>query len=247
MRNRIAFLLLTLIVGTGLMWAAPPTTEAQAMGQIQSHLDRAKLNQHGNDVRVSYAGGVATLTGTVDSLASKLEAEKTARKVQGVTQVVDNLQVERAGDEQILEQARHNVVMYYAYGIFDNIELAADHGTLTVTGQVTQPFKKADLEKSLQGVKGVAELQNNLQVLPVSNFDDRLRLQVARAIYGDPYFLHYRNQPLPSIHIVVENGHVALEGVVASQMDRNKANMDALGAGLSFSVANNLQVERPEA
>jgi hyperosmotically inducible protein len=244
MRNRISTLVLALVVGAGLAWAAPPTTDSQTTQNIQSRLDHTKLNQHGNEVRVSYAGGVATLTGTVDSLGNKLDAEKAAQKVHGVTQVVDNLRVQGASNDQVLDQARHDVVMYYAYGIFDNVNLAADHGTLTVSGQVTMPFKKNDLGRILQSVKGVAVLNNDLEVLPVSNFDDRLRQQVARSIYGDPYFMAYRNQPIPSIHIIVDNGHVTLEGVVGSAMDRTKANMDALGAGISFSVVNNLQIEK---
>ena len=159
---------------------------------------------------------------------------------------MDNIQVRAEGvdDQQILEQARHEIVMYYAYGIFDNVNLEAHNGTLTVSGQVTQPFKKTDMGNILERVKGVAALQNNLEVLPLSTFDDRLRLQVARAIYGDPFFIHYANQALPPIHIIVKNGNVTLEGVVASTMDRTKAEMAALHAGLSFSVVDNLRVEK---
>ena len=137
------------------------------MEDIQSRLNHAKVDKHG-DVQVTYAGGVATLTGTVDNLGSKLDAEKAAQKAPGVTQVVDNIQVraEGVGDQQILEQARHEIVMYYAYGIFDNVNLETHNGTLTVSGQVTQPFKKTDMGKILERVKGVAALQNNLEVLP---------------------------------------------------------------------------------
>jgi hyperosmotically inducible protein len=247
MRNKLPLLVLPLVLGTGLVWAAPPTTDAQAMANIQSRLDHAKVDQHGA-VQVSYAAGVATLTGTVDNLGSKLDAEKAAQKVRGVTRVVDNIQVraDNISEPQMLEQARHEIVMYFAYGIFDNVELAAHNGTLMVSGQVTQPFKKTDIGKILERVKGVAALENNLEVLPVSNFDDRLRLQVSRAIYGDPFFIHYADQPLPPIHIIVKNGNVTLEGVVASTMDRTKAEMAALHAGLSFSVVDHLQVEKPQ-
>ncbi len=134
--------------------------------------------------------------------------------------------------------------MYYAYGIFDNVNLEAQGDKLIVSGQVTQPFKKADMGNMLTRVKGVATVVNNLEVLPTSNFDDRLRLTVARAIYGDPFFLHYADQPLPPIHIIVKNGNVTLEGMVATTMDRTKAAMSARGAGLSFSVVDNLRVER---
>jgi hyperosmotically inducible protein len=217
------------------------------MTNIQSRLDHAKLDQHGA-VQVTYAAGVATLTGTVDNLGSKLDAEQAARKAKGVKEVVDNIQVRAEGvdDRQILEHARHEIVMYYAYGMFDNVELAAHDGTLTVSGQVTQPFKKKDMGNILAHVKGVAALQNNLEVLPLSNFDDRLRMQVARSIYGDPYFVQYTHQALPSIHIIVKNGNVTLEGVVANGMDKIKANMDARRAGLSFSVIDNLRVENAQ-
>jgi hyperosmotically inducible protein len=96
----------------------------------------------------------------------------------------------------------------------------------------------------LERVRGVAALNNNLEVLPVSTFDDRLRLQVARAIYGDPFFLRYANQALPPIHIIVKNGDVTLEGLVASTLDRTKAEMAALRAGLSFAVVDNLRIEK---
>jgi len=243
MRNKLSLLVLSLVLGTGLGWAAPPTTDTQAMANIQSRLNHTQLQKHG-DVQVTYAGGVATLAGTVDNLGSKLDVEKAVEKTRGVTQVVDNIQVraDNISELQMLDQARHEIVMYYAYGIFDNVELAAHNGTLAVSGQVTQPFKKTDIGRILERVKGVAALENNLEVLPISNFDDRLRLQVARAIYGDPFFIQYANQPLPPIHIIVKNGNVTLEGVVASTMDRTKAEMAALHAGLSFSVVNNLQI-----
>ena len=245
MRNKLSLWALSLILGSGLCWAAPPDTDSQAMQNIQSRLNHTQVQRHG-DVQVTYAGGVATLTGTVDNLGSKLDVEKAVQKTRGVTQVVDNIQVraDNVSDPQILEQARHEIVTYYAYGIFDNVGLAAHNGTLTVSGQVTKPFKKTDMGRILERVKGVAALQNNLEVLPLSTFDDRLRLQVARAIYGDPFFIHYTNQALPPIHIVVKNGNVTLEGVVANDMDKIKANMDALHAGLSFSVVDNLRVEK---
>jgi len=241
MRNKITLLVLFLFVGTGVGLAVPPDYDSQATAEIQTRLQNAHVQQHG-DVQVTYQGGVATLTGTVNDVATKLQAEKAARKVHGVTQVVDNIQVQPESDQAILNQARHEVVMYYAYGIFDNVELSAENGTLTVSGQVTQPFKKTDIGRILENVKGVADLRNELQVLPVSSFDDRLRLQIARAIYRDPYFVYYADQAIPPIHIVVDNGHVTLYGVVATQMDRTKADLAARSAGLAFSVDNQLRV-----
>jgi len=243
MRNKIPMIALAMVLGAGMVWAGPPTVDTQTMDGIQSRLDHSKVNQHGN-VQVTYDRGVATLTGTVDNLGSKLDAEKAVKKAHGVTQVVDNIQVRAEGmdDQQIARQAYHEVLMYYAYGLFDYVTPEVQNGTLTINGYVTQPFMKGDLEKILSRVKGVAVLQNNLEVLPNSQFDDRLRLQLARAIYGNPYFTPYRSMAIAPIRIIVKNQHVILEGVVNSNMDRIEAGMVANHTGLSFSVTNNLQV-----
>ena len=219
-------------------------SDAKLAAELQDKIYHAKVFNHGQ-VTTTLENGVATLAGTVDNLGAKLDAERAARKADGVKQVVNNIQV-RADDvteRQILEKARHEILMYYAYGIFDNINLAAQGYKLIVSGQVTQPFKKSDMGHFLARVRGVAEVENNLEVLPTSIFDDQLRLQLARAIYGDPFFVHYANRSLPPIHIVVKNGNVALEGAVATKLDSAKAEMAARTAGLSFSVVNNLRVD----
>jgi hyperosmotically inducible protein len=245
MRNRFLLVPLLLVLATGVCWAGEPTPDIQTTAGIQSRIYHAHVYKHG-DVHVTYANGVATLTGTVDNLGSKLDAEKAARKTPGVSSVVNNIQVQAddVTEGQMLDKARHEIVMYPYYGIFDNVELQAQGNKLTVSGQVTQPFKKTDIGRLLTRVKGVAEVQNNLEVLPLSTFDDRLRLAVARAIYGNPSFVYYTDQALPPIHIIVKNGHVTLEGVVASTLDRTRAYMAANSVGLSFSVTDNLRVER---
>jgi len=217
---------------------------AQITAKIEDKLYHAQVFKHGN-VQVSVDNGVATLSGTVDSAGYKLDAERAARKVDGVT-VVDNIAV-RADDvtpRQIAEQARKEVVTYYAYTIFDNINLQLQDGRLVVSGQVTQPFKKSDIGNFLAHIKGVAELDNNLEVLPTSQYDDRLRMAVARAIYRDPLFVRYADQALPPIHIIVNNGSVTLEGVVANQLDRTKAEADARLAATYFSFTDNLRLDQ---
>ena len=220
-------------------------SDAKRAAELQDKVYHSKVFNHGQ-VATTLENGVATLTGTVDNLGAKLDAERAARKTEGVTRVVNNIQV-RADDvteKQILEKARHEILMYYAYGIFDNINLAAQGDKLMVSGQVTEPFKKSDIGNFLTRVRGVAEVENHLEVLPLSTFDDSLRLAVARAIYGDPFFVHYAARSLPPIHIVVKNGNVALEGAVATKLDSAKAEMAARTAGLSFAVVNNLRVDR---
>lgn len=241
---KLGSLLFLLAFAVQPAFATKGASNTQTLAHVEDHLYHARVYQHGQ-VQATYENGVVTLTGSVDNLGSKLDAERAARKVEGVVRVVNNLEI-RADDvteQQILEKARHEILMYYAYGIFDNVNLAAQGNKLVVSGQVTQPFKKSDIGSFLTRVRGVATVDNNLEVLPVSLFDDRLRLAVARAIYGDPFFVYYGNQALPPIHIIVKNGNVTLEGVVATQLDRTKAEMAARLAGLSFSVVNNLRLD----
>jgi osmotically-inducible protein OsmY len=247
MRRTLLWVPLILLLVAGVGSAKEPMSNAEITAAIQDHLYHAHVFQHGQ-VQVAFENGVVTLRGTVDNLGSKLDAERAAHKVDDVMGVVDNITV-RAEDvtpNQILEKARKAIVTYPFYTIFDNVALEADGNTLIVSGQVSEPYKKDDIGRFLTHVKGVAELENNLEVLPTSNYDDELRLAIARAIYNDPYFIQYRNQALPPIHIIVKNGNVALEGVVANQLDRAKAENDARFAATFFSLTDNLRVEQQQ-
>ncbi len=149
-------------------------------------------------------------------------------------------------DTQIADKVTHEVRMYPQYTIWDNIAVRVREGDVELTGQVSQPFKKADLGRLAQSVPGVRSVTNRLEVLPTSFFDDRLRLQIARAIYRDPVLSRYAIQAIPPIHIIVDSGHVTLEGVVNNEMDQNVAGIRAGQAGLSLGqVTNNLRVENP--
>jgi len=243
--TKLVFVPLMLAIAAQVTFARKQAdSPAQIKAKIEDKLYHARVFKHGN-VLVNVDNGVATLSGTVDSVGFKMDAEREARKVGGVT-VVDNITVQ-ADDVtplQMAKQARKDVLTYYAYTIFDNINLQLQDGRLVASGQVTQPFKKSDIGNFLAHIKGVAEFDNNLEVLPVSNYDDGLRLAIARAIYRDPFFVHYADQALPSIHIVVKNGNVTLEGVVANQLDRAKAEADARLAATYFTFTDNLRIEK---
>ena len=147
-------------------------------------------------------------------------------------------------DTQIAQKVAHEIRMYSRYTMWDNVAVRVREGDVELQGQVSQPFKKADLGRIAQSVPGVRSVTNQLEVLPTSFSDDRLRRQVARAIYRDPVLSRYGIQAVPPIHIIVDNGHVTLEGVVNNEMEKNVAGIRASGAGLSFGqVTNNLQVE----
>jgi hyperosmotically inducible protein len=245
LRRDVCLLLFVFIFSAApSMFAKHEISDAQVTAEIQDKLYHAKVPQHGQ-VQVNFSNGVATLIGTVDSLGVKEDVQKAVRKVDDVAQVVDNITVsaEDVTPAQILNQARHDILTYPFYTIFDNIVLECQGNTLIVSGQVTQPYKKSDIGNFLAHLKGVAQLQNNLEVLPVSTYDDQLRLAIARAIYGDPFFINYGNQAIPPIHIIVKNGNVTLEGVVLNQMDRVKAENDARFAATFFSLTDNLRIE----
>jgi len=151
-------------------------------------------------------------------------------------------------DAAIAAKAAHEIRMYSRYTIWDNISLEVNHGDLALKGQVSQPFKKQDLQRIVQSVPGVTSVTNQLEVLPLSPMDDGLRLRVARAIYGHPVLSRYATQAVPPIHIIVKNGRVSLEGTVNSELEKTVAFMRASTAGMSFGpVQNNLRVENPKA
>jgi hyperosmotically inducible protein len=130
------------------------------------------------------------------------------------------------------------------YGVFDNLSYRVDGGTVTLMGQVTRPTLKSDAANVVKRIEGVEKVDNQIQVLPLSSVDDRIRLAVYRAIYGQPGLDRYALQAIPPIHIIVDNGKVTLEGVVASQTDKDQANIRANGVPGVFSVVNNLRVEK---
>src|SRR5262245_36913899 len=122
-------------------------------------------------------------------------------------------------DARLEKQIRHEILMYSRYTIWDDINFRVRDGQVELLGAVNQPFKKADLGRIVQRVPGVTSVANQLRVLPLSNFDDRLRIQVARAVYGDPVLNRYALQAVGPIHIIVENGRVTLTGVVNNEIE----------------------------
>jgi hyperosmotically inducible protein len=149
-------------------------------------------------------------------------------------------------DADLTKAVRHEIVMYPKYSVWDDVEFRVSNGRVDLLGAVNQPYKRSDLERLVRNIPGVAGVSDQIKVLPLSANDDRLRLQVARAIFRDSPLSRYAVGAVPSIHILVDNGHVTLAGVVATEMDRNIAGIRANAAGLSFgTVTNNLQVEHP--
>jgi hyperosmotically inducible protein len=130
------------------------------------------------------------------------------------------------------------------FGVFDNLTYKVDGYNVTLGGAVTNPTLKSDAERSVKHIEGVEKVDNRIEVLPVSPMDDGLRRQLYRAIYGYPSLQRYALPPIKPIRILVKNGHVALEGVVDNQSDKNVAGLRANGVPGVFSVKNNLLVAK---
>lgn len=147
-------------------------------------------------------------------------------------------------NDRITREVRHELVMLPYYGVFDNLAYRVDGNTVTLMGQVTKPTLKSDAGNVVKNIEGVEKVENQIQVLPNSPMDDRIRIAEFRSIYGQPPLDRYGLQAVPPIHIIVDNGKVSLEGVVSSQADKDTANVRANGVAGVFSVNNNLRVEK---
>lgn len=145
-------------------------------------------------------------------------------------------------DLQIFNDVSNAVTRYPQFTVFDDISANVHNGNVTLSGKVTMPYKRDDIERRVAKVDGVATVKNDIAVLPVSQFDDELRYKVARAIYGNSSFWNYAAMANPPIHIVVDNGRVTLTGVVNSDVERMLARSLATQFG-AFSVTNNLKTE----
>jgi osmotically-inducible protein OsmY len=154
----------------------------------------------------------------------------------------DERQVSERAVERIQKEVRHELVMLPYVNVFDNLAFKVDGYKVTLLGQVTNPTVKSDAEKAVKGIEGVEAVDNQIEVLPLSPNDDRLRRALFRAIYGYGPLEKYSLGVIKPIRIIVKGGHVTLEGVVDSQTDKDIAGLRANGVSGVFSVTNNLRV-----
>ena len=145
-------------------------------------------------------------------------------------------------EARIIREVRHELLMLPYFGVFDYIAYKVNGATITLLGQVVRPVLKSDAENAVKRIEGVERVNNQLEVLPPSPMDDRLRLQLFHAIYSYPGLEKYALGVQKPIRIIVKNGHVTLEGVVDNQGDKDLANIRARSVSGTFSVNNNLQV-----
>ncbi len=150
-----------------------------------------------------------------------------------------------AGQVRIMKEVRHELVMLPYYNLFDNLSYKVEGGTVTLMGQVTRPTLKSDAQNVVKRIEGVTSVVNNIEVLPLSPNDERIRRAAYQKIYSFPSIsTRYGLAAVPSIHIIVKNGNITLEGVVDSSTDKNVVGIQANGVPGAFSVTNNLRVEK---
>lgn len=147
--------------------------------------------------------------------------------------------------QQLFRSIQRKVLEYPHYTVFDTVSAEIDGGVVTLTGKVTMPYKREEIERRLTGLNGVREVRNQIEVLPASKSDDELRLGIARAIYGHPTFRPLASRVNPPIHVIVERGRVTLQGVVMSAGDRLLARSIARSFD-AFEVKDELMTEAGE-
>jgi len=141
------------------------------------------------------------------------------------------------------DDVRHELLMLPYYNVFDELSFSTDgSNTVTLTGEVTRPILKSDAEAAVRNIRGVRNVINNIDVLPLSAFDNSIRFATYRAIFSRPGFEKYAIQANPPIRIIVKNGNVTLDGVVDSAFDKQLAEMAARSVPGVFRVTDNLTI-----
>lgn len=226
---------------------AVPAAFAQNDGQIQAAAQKALSASRFKDVQVSVQNGVVTLSGNVDLVATRLNAEMKVRHVKGIGAIRDDIQVN--GPEIADAQLQVKLQKAIAYGLlgyvpvaFQAISVQVHDGVVSLGGHAAGPVAASDALAIVENTRGVKDVIDEIQVDPVSIMDEQIREREFRAIYGYPLLNQYAIDPEKPIRIQVANGHVTLYGEVATQAEKNAAGIQANTVSGVFSVTNDLVV-----
>ena len=236
---------MALAVAFGVSAMASTATTAYDAGIRTAVTQKLQGKSELRGVQSSVEDGIVTLTGTVASYPDKLEAAKKAKvdHVAGVRNLVE-VNAPAVTDADLAAKVAKSLAYDnpYSDSVFSVLNVGVQNGVVTVSGEVRTPSDKDSALSLVTHTKGVRDVIDQVKVAPLSNYDDELRVRVARAIYRDPGMTRYAMDPQAPIRILVDNGRVGLYGVVASQMDKTMAYVRASGAFGAFSVENHLQV-----
>jgi len=237
-RSLAALAAVSVMLGT----ATARADDAAIQRKIEQRLARAKVYAAA-DVRVTVENGAVALDGLAARMDVSLAAERAARKESKA--VVNRLRVvpdvERK-DSEILKDVANQVLRYAWYTVFDSIDAGVENGVVILRGSVNQPYRKSDIEGRVARIAGVKGLVSEIRVQGVSGFDDRLRHELVRRIYGDERFVQYASWAHPPVRIIVDKGNVTLTGFVTSPVEQQLLGHIARGT-LSFGVDNQVKLE----
>ncbi len=197
------------------------------------------------EVTATVEDGIVTLSGNVELFIDKVNAEKRVRKIQNVDGVRNRIQVASSVHDEILRDQLSNKLRYdrIGYGIvFNNLTLNVENGVATVAGKVRDYPDRDSAIAIVETTPGVKDVIDEIEVAPTSINDDRLRIALARSIYGNSALQKYALDPQAPIRIVVENGNVELHGVVTNQLDKQVAYTQASSVPGVFSVKNSILI-----
>jgi len=231
------------ITGAAALLLAAPIALAQdsLKAKVEARLEKSKVTREG-EVRVTADQGSVVLDGTVATLSARREAERQAKKEAKAVENRLRVVPDERTDNDIVKDVRSAVLRYAFYTVFDSVEVGVDDGVVVLGGSVYRPNRKEDIESLVAEVRGVREIRNSIKVQPASLFDDRLRRQLYRQIYGSEDFVQYAHMANPPIRIVVDRGRVTLTGYVNSNVER--ALIDSIARqSLAFDVKNQLKVD----
>ena len=213
--------LLVVILLAAAVGVAAAASDAELTRNIQRQL--SNLDYGSRRPVVAVVDGVVTMSGTVTSLWLKEESINRALKVPGIASLVSELTIVKAeSDEKLVIEVTDKVQHYSQLTLYDDIQGRVRNGIVYLSGSVTEERKQADIVERVAKVKGVQAIDNKIAVLPANQSDDQLRVRIATAIYRDEAFINYSMSD-PPIHVIVNNGHVTLIGIVRSDLEKRKA------------------------
>jgi hyperosmotically inducible protein len=220
MHKKISMLAVVLLSGIAVCVSAA-ASDAELTRNIQRQL--SNLDYGSRRPAIAVADGVVTISGTVASLWLKEETINRALKAPGIASLVSELTIVRAeSDEKLAAEVADKIQHYDLFTIYDDFQGRVKNGVVHLSGAVTEDKKLTDIVERVAKVKGVQAIDNKVTVLPTNQSDDRLRAAIATAIYRLPEFERY-SMANPPIHIIVNNGHVTMTGVVRAEIERRKA------------------------
>ena len=239
---------LVMSLGVAAVGAAAPSFAQQngiapADREIRAEVQRKLRGLDGaSRITVDVQAGVVTLSGMVPTLWTKEEAISRARSAGQIQSLVSELEIARAeNDAALARQVIERIRKYDRYSVYDSIDGRVSNGVVSLSGAVSAPEKSTDIFERVAKVRGVQAIDNKIEVLPVSQSDDRLRRAIVTAIYSDPAFENY-SMVDPPIHVIVNNGHVTLVGFVRAQLEVIKAESAARAVFGVLAFENKVQV-----